>query len=74
MTKKEKNIITVDEREYNVDDLSDAAKAAFDQIKDLDRKLDTLRFNADQIMGGRIYWGKLLKDLVENPEQVEAAE
>jgi hypothetical protein len=36
---KEKNIITVDEVEYNIDDLSDELKMIINHVMDLERKI-----------------------------------
>ena len=45
MSKKEKNLITVNDIEYNVDDFTDAQKIMLNHINDLGRKMDNARFN-----------------------------
>jgi hypothetical protein len=75
MTEKTKNVITVNEVEYNVDDMTDKQKTMLAHVQDLDRKINTTRFNLDQLVIGRdAFASSLAKDLetVESEEQ-EAA-
>ena len=53
MGKNEKNLITVNDIEYNVDDFTDEQKIMLNHINDLGRKLDNARFNLDQLNIGR---------------------
>ena len=53
MSKKEKNLITVNDIEYNVDDFTDEQKTMLNHVNDLGRKLDNARFNLDQLNIGR---------------------
>ena len=53
MSKKEKNLITINDIEYNVDDFTDKQKIMLNHINDLGRKLDNARFNLDQLNIGR---------------------
>lgn len=53
MSKKEKNLITINDIEYNVDDFTDEQKTMLNHINDLGRKLDNARFNLDQLSIGR---------------------
>tara|TARA_B110000483_G_scaffold21871_1_gene24917 strand:- start:3552 stop:3770 length:219 start_codon:yes stop_codon:yes gene_type:complete len=53
MSKKEKNLITVNDIEYNVDDFTDEQKIMLNHINDLGRKLDNATFNLDQLNVGR---------------------
>jgi hypothetical protein len=53
MSKKEKNLITINDIEYNVDDFTDEQKIMLNHINDLGRKLDNARFNLDQLNIGR---------------------
>jgi hypothetical protein len=75
MTEKTKNVITVNEVEYNVDDMTDRQKTMLAHVQDLDRKINTTRFNLDQLIMGRdAFASSLAKDLetVESEDQ-EAA-
>ena len=53
MSKNEKNLITVNDIEYNVDDFTDEQKIMLNHVNDLGRKLDNARFNLDQLNIGR---------------------
>jgi hypothetical protein len=53
MGKNEKNLITINEKEYNVDDFTDEQKIMLNHVNDLGRKLDNARFNLDQLNIGR---------------------
>ncbi len=69
MGKNEKNLITVNEIEYNVDDFTDAQKAMLNHINDLDRKLGNAQFNLDQLSVGREAFVKMLADSLEAPAE-----
>ena len=71
MSKKEKNLITVNDIEYNVDDFTDEQKIMLNHINDLGRKLDNARFNLDQLNIGREAFVKHLAVSLENPEQAK---
>lgn len=53
MAEKQKNVITVNEKEYNVDDMTDRQKTMLAHVQDLERKINTTRFNLDQLIVGR---------------------
>ena len=53
MSKKEKNLITINDKEHNIDDFTDEQKIMLNHINDLGRKLDNARFNLDQLAVGR---------------------
>jgi hypothetical protein len=69
MSKNEKNLITVNEIEYNVDDFTDAQKAMLNHINDLDRKLGSAQFNLDQLNVGRDAFVKMLAESLEQTEE-----
>ena len=69
MSKKEKNLITINDIEYNVDDFTDEQKIMLNHINDLGRKLDNARFNLDQLAVGRdAFVSRLATSLEEQPE------
>ena len=74
MSKNEKNLITVNDIEYNVDDFTDEQKIMLNHINDLGRKMDNARFNLDQLAVGRDAFVARLADSLENPEEAEAEE
>ena len=53
MAKDEKKTITVNDKEYNLDDCTSEQTAMLNHINDLDRKLGSAQFNLDQLMVGR---------------------
>ena len=68
MSKNEKNLITVNEIEYNVDDVTDEQKTMLNHVQDLDRKLGNAQFNLDQLSVGREAFVKMLADSLETTE------
>lgn len=52
MTKDTKNVITINDKEYNVDEFSEKAKAIFEHTVDLQRKIKTAKFNLIQLEVG----------------------
>ncbi len=72
MSKKEKNLITVNNVEYNIEDFTDAQKTMLNHINDLDRKLGNAQFNLDQLSVGREAFVKMLADSLEAPAEDEA--
>ena len=69
MTEKTKNVITVNEVEYNVDDMTDKQKVMLAHVQDLERKINTTRFNLDQLIVGREAFAvDLAKDLEKDQE------
>ena len=74
MGKNEKTPITVNDKEYFVEDMTDKQKAMLNHVNDLGRKMDNAQFNLDQLAVGRQKFVELLADALENPEEVEEAE
>ena len=73
MSKNEKNLITVNDIEYNIEDFTDAQKAMLNHVQDLDRKLGNAQFNLDQLSVGREAFVKMLADSLETaPAEDEA--
>jgi cell division protein ZapA (FtsZ GTPase activity inhibitor) len=74
-TKKEtinKQTVTIDDKEYNVEDLTQDQIAFLNHITDLDRKMAQMRFNLDQLQAGRDTFARLLNEsLNAEPELVD---
>lgn len=68
MSKNEKNLITVNDIEYDIVDFTDAQKTMLNHITDLDRKLSSSQFNLDQLSVGREAFVKMLADALETTE------
>jgi hypothetical protein len=70
MSKNEKNLITVNDIEYNIEDMTDAQKAMLNHVQDLDRKLGNAQFNLDQLSVGREAFVNMLAGSLEaEPEE-----
>ena len=70
MSKNEKNLITVNDIEYDITDFTDAQKAILNHVQDLDRKLGNAQFNLDQLSVGReAFVNMLAKSLEDAPEE-----
>jgi hypothetical protein len=69
MGKNEKTPITVNDKEYFVEDLSDQQQVMINHINDLDRKLASARFNVDQLVVGREAFVNLLAQSLESAEE-----
>jgi len=70
MSKKEKDqTVTIDDKEYKVDDLTQEQIAMVNHVSDLDRKLSSAQFNLDQLNVGR---GAFMNMLTESLKAEEA--
>ena len=74
MAKDEKKTITVNDKTYNVDDLTEQQVAMVNHIADLDKKLGSLRFNMDQLNVGREAFVNMLTASLAEAESAEEAE
>ena len=70
MTEKRKNVITVNDKEYIIADMTDKQKTMLAHVQDLERKINTTRFNLDQLVVGREAFAvDLANDLEKEPEE-----
>jgi len=72
MGKNEKTPITINDKEYFVEDLTDEQKKMINHLADLNRKLASSAFNMDQLRVGRDAFVNMLAASVES--EVEEAE
>lgn len=72
MTEKKPNVITVNEKEYVLDDMTDRQKALFSHVQDLDRKIGNTKFALDQLSVGREAFARELTNDLENTTAEEA--
>jgi len=68
MTEKKTNIITVNDKEYDVDSMTDTQKTLLNHVSDLERKISSTQFNLDQLVIGRSAFVDRLVFALENPE------
>jgi hypothetical protein len=69
MGKNEQTPITVNEKEYILEDMTDQQKAMVNHINDLDRKLASARFNVDQLAVGRDAFVSMLSQSLESEDK-----
>ena len=65
MGKTEKTPVTIDGVEYKYEDMTKEQQMMVNHVADLDRKLDSARFNVDQMQVGREAFFKMLKKSLE---------
>ena len=73
MGEDKKTPITINEKEYIIEDMTDEQRVMLNHINDLDRKLSTTAFNMDQLNVGRDAFINMLAQSLES-EDVEEAE
>jgi len=74
MGKTEKNpTITINDKEYDIESMTDQQKIMINHIADLDRKISTTQFNLDQISIGREAFVNRLTASLEESAVEEAA-
>ena len=72
MVEKKTQTITINEKEYTEDQLTDQQKVFVNHVADLDRKIKSTQFNLDQLQIGKQAFMSLLTKSLETPAE-EAA-
>ena len=68
-----KTPITIDDVEYQFEDMTQEQQVLVNHVADLDRKLSSARFNVDQLQVGRnAFMGLLTEALAAKPEEAAA--
>jgi len=76
MAQETNRTITINDKEYTADQLTDKQKVLVNHVADLDRKISSAQFNLDQLQVGRDAFMKMLTDDLsaeESAEETEAA-
>jgi len=60
-TEKQKSVVNIDDKEYDIDSFSDEQKAMVNHIVDLERKLQSSEFNLVQLRFGKQAFTDALK-------------
>ena len=71
MAKKEKEqkpVLTFDDKEYVIEDMTDEQKALLNHINDLQNKMNSMQFNLDQLSVGKDAFIEKLREALEEPE------
>jgi len=71
MGKNEQTPITVNDKEYILQDMTEQQQAMVNHINDLDRKLASARFNVDQLAVGREAFVNMLSQSLEAEDEVD---
>jgi len=73
MGNEKKTPISIDGVEYQFEDMTQQQQALVNHVADLDRKLNSARFNVDQLQVGRDAFMSMLKQALEvKPEEAPA--
>ena len=64
-TEDKKVIITIDDKDYTEDDLSDEQKIMINHINSLQQKINSAEFNLDQLRVGKDAFIQMLKGSLE---------
>ena len=68
---KDKKTITINDKEYTEEQLTDEQKVLINHITDLDRKVGSTQFNLDQLQVGRKAFMSLLEASLEEETETE---
>ncbi len=66
MAKKEKTAITIDDKEYFYEDLTQEQQTIVNHISDLQRKIQSSEFNLQQLSFGKDAFVEVLKKALED--------
>ena len=70
MGQDKKTPITIDDVEYNFEDLTQEQQMLFNHCIDLDRKISSAQFNLDQLSVGKNAFMEMLKKSLEAKPEV----
>jgi hypothetical protein len=73
MGKNKKTPITVNEKQYFVEDMTNQQKNMLNHVNDLGRKIDNARFNLDQLSIGKEAFVNMFATSLETPVEEAAA-
>lgn len=71
MGKNEKTPIQIDGQDYDFEDLTEQQQAMVNHIADLERKLNSARFNVDQLTVGKQAFVRMLTDSLSSEKEPE---
>ena len=69
MGNEKKTPVTIDGVDYKYEDMTQQQQMLLNHVADLDRKLDSARFNVDQLQVGRDAFFTMLKTALEAPQE-----
>jgi len=68
-TQKEQPILKIDDKEYDIESMSDGQKTMINHVADLDRKLQSAEFNLVQLRFGRQAFVDALKASIDESDK-----
>jgi hypothetical protein len=71
MAEKKPFVITINDKDYTEDQLTDQQKVVINHLGDLDRKIRSAQFNLDQLTVGREAFVNMLTASLENETETE---
>jgi len=71
MGEKKTNPVTINDKEYDFNELTAEQQALFQHCVDLDRKIDSAKFNLDQLAVGKQAFIKMLEEALAHEPEVE---
>jgi hypothetical protein len=71
MAEKKTTPIVVDDKEYTFEDMTPEQQEMVNHVADLDRKLQSARFNTTQLEGGRKFFMDMLTKSLEESEEAQ---
>lgn len=74
MGNEKKTPVSIDGVEYKYEDMTQQQQMLVNHVADLDRKLDSARFNLDQMQVGRDAFFRMLKEALEAKPEVADVE
>ena len=69
---KEKPVLKIDDKEYDIESMSDEQKTMINHIADLDRKLQSSEFNLIQLRFGKRAFADALKASIDESDDKES--
>jgi len=76
MAKKEKEqkpVLTFDDKEYIIEDMTDEQKGILNHINDLQNKMNSMQFNLEQLNVGKDSFIEKLRESLKEDKEEEAA-
>jgi len=72
MAEKKTNTISINDKSYTEDQLTDQQKVMINHVGDLDRKINSAQFNLDQLTVGKTAFVNMLTMSINAPEVKDA--
>ena len=67
---EDKKVITIDDKDYTEGQITDAQKVMINHVNSLQQKINSAKFNLDQLKVGKQAFMTMLKNSLEESEEV----